>query len=88
MIFENGRILFFIAPEPNNLQSSVMAQKRRNSLILFDTCDETIWPIPFSQSALEKIWSVSLKRIKGEHFNKCNKLINKLPKINKLLQTA
>ena len=41
--------------------------------ILFDTCDKKIWSLLFLQSALEQIWSVSLKRIKGEDFNKSNK---------------
>ena len=43
--------------------------------ILFDTCDGKIRPLLFLQSPLEQIWSVSKKCIKGESFNKCNKLI-------------
>ena len=37
--------------------------------------------IIFLQSVLEQIWSGSLKCVKGEHFNNCNKLI-KTAKMN------
>ena len=62
-LLENYRVILFSNSPKTNWATirNHCSKEAEIHRILFDTCDDKIWPLLFLQSLLEQIWSVSLK---------------------------